>query len=94
MQVQSSGGDLRLDLRVGGTQHRPLRRHHASHELFRQAVGADGQFGRTMVILIFDLDQTFHGIDLIFYMKRSRSARVGEYRRYSIGDTVRYSNFE
>lgn len=27
--------DLRLDLRAGGTQHRSLRRHHASHELFR-----------------------------------------------------------
>ena len=37
VQVQSSGGDLRLDLRIGGTQHRPLRRHHASHELFRRA---------------------------------------------------------
>ena len=65
MQVQSSGGDVRLDLRIGGTQHRPLRRHHASHELFRQADGADG--GLLNIEMIEQQDwQTFRSCALIF----------------------------
>lgn len=34
-QVHAVPDDIRLDVCARGAQHRPLRRHHASHELFR-----------------------------------------------------------